>query len=194
VRLRRSLRILGPCHVPMSTVRRPRSPATLSRRRLAVLSSCPALCSVRSSLSPHCAHLFGSALAPLLTRSSLRCSLAVASLCPFVRLRARSAPHSFLAAMLTRCRLTVPICSAPRSLRSSLVPRCDAHSLSPHCAHLFGSALAPLLARSSLRCSLAVASQALLDRHPGLPLRADVAGLRADQPVVRVLLHDVSRP
>src|SRR6266540_1226958 len=78
---------------------------------------------------PH--HLLGSALAPLLARTSLRCSLAVASPHSSARLRARCAPRSSLAAMLTRRRLASLICSAPRSLRSSLVPRCDAHSPSP---------------------------------------------------------------
>src|SRR5262244_1345798 len=34
-------------------------------------------------------------------------------------------------AMLPHCRLAVCDCSAPRSVRSSLVPRCDAPSLSP---------------------------------------------------------------
>src|SRR5262249_11796087 len=87
-------------------------------------------------------------------------------------LRAPSAPHLFLAAMPTHCRLAVPIVfgsslvsplrcsvavaslyptrSAPRSLRSSLVPRCDAHSLSPRCTRL-----ARLRARSAPRSFLA---------------------------------------
>src|SRR5262249_15676927 len=92
-------------------------PAVLARCRLAVLD-CSAPRSLRSSLvprcnarslSPRCAGLLGSALAPLLARSSLRCSLAVASLCWIARLRARSPPRSFLAAMLARCRLAAPI-------------------------------------------------------------------------------------
>src|SRR5262244_3574326 len=63
-------------------------------------------CDARS-LPPRCVGL----LAPRSSRSSgcpsLRGSLAVASLCWIARLRARSAPRSFLAVMLPRCRLAV---------------------------------------------------------------------------------------
>src|SRR5262249_51915255 len=110
-----------------------------------------------SALAPHLhptktlCKLRASAGTPQLARSSLRCSLAVASLSPLL--------GSALAALLARS-----------SLRCSLAVA----SLSP----LFGSALAALLARSSLRCSLAVASlcTSLRSAPPSAPDRGKAGG------------------